>query len=147
MLVYSIAGAERGLKMEDYKICSCCGKKLPLDAFGFRDKRKNDTRRPECKACHNEIVKKGYRKRKEAAEEKKKECIKCGEKRKYLLDFHHLDPTIKDESVAALVSNNASIKKIEEEIKKCVVLCSNCHREFHYFERNEGLKIADYLRK
>ena len=28
--------------------------------------------------------------------------------------------------------------KVIEEIKKCIVLCSNCHRDLHYQEKLES---------
>lgn len=62
----------------------------------------------------------------------KRPCQKCGEQRLYLIQFHHVDPSEKEFDV----STNISYKKrelCEEEVKKCVCLCSNCHDEFHYF--------------
>ena len=62
----------------------------------------------------------------------RKPCQKCGEQRLYLIQFHHIDPSTKEFDV----STNVSYKKrdkCEEEVKKCVCLCSNCHDEFHYF--------------
>ena len=44
------------------------------------------------------------------------------------MDFHHVDPLKKDKAISKLKSNE---KKREEESKKCVILCSNCHRGFH----------------
>ena len=38
------------------KICSKCGRELPLDQFNFRNKAKG-TRRADCKDCHNRICK------------------------------------------------------------------------------------------
>jgi predicted HNH restriction endonuclease len=35
---------------------------------------------------------------------------------------------------------NGTITKAREEIKKCVVLCANCHRKHHYEEHQEKLK-------
>jgi len=62
------------------------------------------------------------------------ECIKCGQKHPATFDFHHTDRTTKEYSVNTLVKNRA-FKKAIEEVKKCVVLCANCHRIHHYDER------------
>jgi hypothetical protein len=43
------------------------------------------------------------------------------------LEFHHLDPKEKD----LVISRSMSWKRIEAELKKCELLCSNCHREVH----------------
>jgi hypothetical protein len=45
------------------------------------------------------------------------------------LDFHHIDPNKKS---FTLSSNwHWSWDKIEEEVKKCLLLCSRCHTEIH----------------
>ena len=41
--------------------------------------------------------------------------------------FHHLDPREKDFAI----SSKLSWTVVVEELKKCVLLCSNCHREAH----------------
>jgi hypothetical protein len=61
-------------------------------------------------------------------------CIKCGEKDPCTLDFHHLRDKHFNISQALRVIKNPStfsIADVEEEIKKCVVLCANCHRKLH----------------
>jgi len=60
-------------------------------------------------------------------------CIKCGETDIRCLDFHHRNPDSKILAVASMIRH--SRKKILEEIKKCDVLCANCHRK----ERTEGV--------
>jgi len=59
------------------------------------------------------------------------ECQFCGYNR-YVgaLDFHHVDESIKkfDLSTRGLTR---SWEKIKKEIEKCVLVCSNCHREIH----------------
>ena len=53
-------------------------------------------------------------------------CVGCGEKDPIVLDFDHSGNKIAN--VSDIVRRCGSIKKIDAEIKKCVVRCSNCHR-------------------
>lgn len=131
----------------EIKKCSICGKELPITDFAFRNKSKG-TFRTECKKCHSQYVANQYLERKQLVNKIKSEkgCAKCGEKRSYVLDFHHLDPNEKDYNVARITSNSTKIETIKKEIEKCVVLCANCHREFHYLEEKENLTIEEYLK-
>ena len=49
-------------------------------------------------------------------------------------DFHHLDPDQKDFGIASRIR---SWENVISEAKKCVMLCSHCHRKVHF----SGLKI------
>lgn len=57
-------------------------------------------------------------------------CTVCSYS-KYIgaLEFHHIDPSAKDYNISKLRSY--CWENIKKELKKCVLLCSNCHREFH----------------
>jgi hypothetical protein len=57
-------------------------------------------------------------------------CIRCGESEYVALDFHHIDPNIKESNVSKLLAG-ASTKRMLKEIEKCVVICANCHRKLH----------------
>jgi transcription elongation factor Elf1 len=59
------------------------------------------------------------------------ECIKCGERTTVCLDFHHIDQSTKDRSVALSIRWGWGKERIKKEIQKCIVLCSNCHRKLH----------------
>ena len=48
------------------------------------------------------------------------------------LEFHHPDPKTKEISIGTGSTKWKSPLKIEKEIKKCIVLCANCHREIHF---------------
>ena len=61
-------------------------------------------------------------------------CTQCGENHPATLEFHHRDPSQKDRNVAAMMRDGCGKKKIQAEIEKCDVLCSNCHRKHHYDE-------------
>lgn len=128
------------------KICTKCGKELPIEDFNWRNKEKG-TRRSECKTCHADFMKEVYENKKKTVAEIKKnlKCAKCGEEREYCLDFHHADPNEKENTIARMTSNNYRLDTVLNEIKKCIVLCSNCHREFHYFQEQNGITIEEYL--
>ena len=61
-------------------------------------------------------------------------CAHCGFFHIAALDFHHEDPSTKENNVHSLVSNG-QFAKAYEEIKKCIVLCANCHRIYHHKEK------------
>ena len=52
---------------------------------------------------------------------------KCGA----ALEFHHVDKEEKTDSISAMINRDKSMSEILEEIKKCIILCANCHRELH----------------
>ena len=67
-------------------------------------------------------------------------CSHCGYN-KYLgaLDFHHINPKEKDLNYNALFGRTR--ENIKEEIDKCILLCSNCHREEHHRLRERAKKF------
>lgn len=52
-------------------------------------------------------------------------CSGCGERDPVVLDFHHVGT--KSDSISRLITMGA-FKKLQGEIRQCVVLCANCHR-------------------
>lgn len=48
-------------------------------------------------------------------------CIKA-------LEFHHLNPTQKDFTISG---KSRSFEVLKEEANKCILVCSNCHKEIH----------------
>lgn len=58
-------------------------------------------------------------------------CVRCGyDKCLGALEFHHLDPFKKDPQFKTM--NAWPYKRKKKELKKCELLCANCHREKHY---------------
>lgn len=59
-------------------------------------------------------------------------CKQCGYKKHHqALEFHHTEGNEKDQAVAHLVRRSCSIKRLKQEIRKCIILCCRCHREEH----------------
>ena len=57
------------------------------------------------------------------------ECCRCGyNKNPAALEFHHLDPSMKESKV---IGSTASLEKQRAETAKCILVCANCHRELH----------------
>lgn len=47
------------------------------------------------------------------------------------LELHHIDPSKKEFSFGGLRASPRSVELIKDELKKCILLCSNCHKEVH----------------
>lgn len=133
----------------DTKICTKCGKELPIEDFNWRNKNKG-TRRSECKYCHTAYMRAKYKAKKEEIQDLKigLKCAKCGyNKCGAALEFHHVNPEEKSNTVARMTSNNYELDKVYKEIEKCVVLCSNCHHEFHFLNNNDPTFTLDKFLK
>jgi hypothetical protein len=114
----------------DKKLCTRCNQELPLSEF--YQKRGVAYGSFYCKKCTNtQTVERQQKRKMEWVEYKGGKCEKCGYD-KYIgaLEFHHNDPSKKDFTLAH-VKLKTSDTKIQEELDKCTLLCSNCHREVH----------------
>jgi hypothetical protein len=59
-------------------------------------------------------------------------CSICGyNKCARALEFHHIDPNVKEYSVTKMALRKHSLQRIKTEIAKCVIVCANCHAEIH----------------
>jgi hypothetical protein len=65
------------------------------------------------------------------------QCVDCGQNHPATLEFHHLDPSQKEVNISRLIATSSSLRRLKEEMAKCVVLCANCHRIRHWNERQE----------
>ena len=69
-------------------------------------------------------------------------CSICGyDKCIDALEFHHKDPSQKEFGIA----RNGHIRawsKTKQELKKCILVCANCHREIHSGVTQSG-RVAD----
>jgi hypothetical protein len=72
-------------------------------------------------------------------EQKLAGCSRCPEKDPCCIDFHHTDPTQKEGNLSVKVAH-WSIAKLQEEIAKTILLCSNCHRKLHAAEREKDIR-------
>ena len=70
-------------------------------------------------------------------------CCQCGENNPACLDFHHRKTYDKSINVALMPLRGMSKARIDAEIEKCDVICSNCHRKLHWEERNAGETQSD----
>jgi hypothetical protein len=55
-------------------------------------------------------------------------CVICKSNDPITLDFHHLDPNKKKYSIPTMINQCMRIREIQAELKKCIAVCSNCHR-------------------
>lgn len=126
------------------KCCSKCKQEKPLFDF-FKSKRTKDGLQHQCKSCANTYYQRPgtlekYVKRVRAKDKEKRQMLNelkqtlsstvCGETASCCLEFHHMDPSTKDDTVSNMVGKRRW-DAVLAEIEKCVVLCANCHRKVH----------------
>ena len=149
------------------KKCAKCQEEKNLYEFA-KNKSQSDGMQKYCKKCKKISDKKwieenpsSWKERNKTKNQKIKsiisefrlelggKCKKCKENREHLLDFHHIDPNEKEGIISEILGYNGfginAIEKARKELDKCILLCSNCHRDFHYLEKNNKITINDYL--
>jgi hypothetical protein len=89
------------------------------------------TAKYQCKICWNKrTAQSGKDKVTRLKQEAGGACIKCGyDKCQDALEFHHVDPSVKEFHLGEARGYN--IEKIRAELKKCILVCRNCHTEIH----------------
>jgi predicted HNH restriction endonuclease len=105
------------------KTCKKCGEQKDISDFYGK--------RAYCKTCYNDYSKNKY------VEYKRKvvimmggKCQVCGyDKYAGSLELHHIDPATKDPNFDMF--HNRVPETFIDEMKKCVLVCANCHREIH----------------
>ena len=56
-------------------------------------------------------------------------CVRCGyNKCLKALEFHHINPSQKDFTIS---NDHFRLQEAIKESKKCILICSNCHKELH----------------
>lgn len=130
------------------KFCTRCMTNRPLSDF-HKNSRNKDGLQINCKPCRKVIDKISYEKneyRRKSIKDRRIRiksdnqifmrrykrfcgCHFCNEREPIALDLHHTDPEEKDMNPSNAISY--SREYLKQEIRKCVVLCANCHRKVH----------------
>ena len=73
-------------------------------------------------------------------------CENCGYNKNIgAIDFHHIDPNMKEGTLTARTLSNRNMDWIMNEFSKVKCLCANCHREYHNpeLDMNEVYKYIE----
>jgi len=112
------------LEAPDCKICPICNITKHKSEFG---KKKIRSYCNECRCKYNN--ERRYKLKKELVEYKGGKCILCGYNKSIKsLDFHHIDPSVKEFGIS---SSTHGLEKLKKEIEKCILVCKCCHVEIH----------------
>jgi len=116
----------------NYKSCSRC--KFILPRNNFYKKADKFGASGYCKTCTAVVTRERQRKNKKMlVDYMGGSCIKCGYNNCIgALHVHHLDPLIKSKDFYNFKLRTFD-DKFKKELESCVLLCSNCHAEEHYF--------------
>lgn len=128
------------------KTCGRCRREKSVDEF-HRQSKTHDGRQTVCKLCKRVIDCERYsedsRKRQKNDEYRDRirqaiteyklsagGCKYCDEKEPVALDLHHPE-TDKEFNVSQWQKLGKGFEAVVMEMKKCDVVCSNCHRKLH----------------
>jgi len=123
------------------KTCPSCNLSLPEKSFYSR---KRGDLSGYCKLCHNKIATERITKKRQ--ELKNDAIIFSGGKcqlcnfigSNHAMHFHHLIASQKKKTISSITNRNDFF----EEIKKCILVCSNCHMEIHDGLHPKILKVS-----
>lgn len=105
---------------------------LNCKKHGLTEHSISKSNKKRCRKCMVEAVtKRRYKVKEMATKYKGGECMICGYN-KYIgaLEFHHLNSNEKEFHIAKC-GHSRSWDRVKQEIDKCILVCSNCHREIH----------------
>jgi hypothetical protein len=113
------------------QFCTSCGIHITEETGYIRKEKTRLKLTSQCKICiSNKTKLKRENNKKQAIKYKGGCCNKCGySKNTASLEFHHLNSIEKEIHPSKLMIKNWEV--IKNEIDKCILLCSNCHREEH----------------
>lgn len=123
--------------------CQTCNRELPISEFPTMGRSVGGYPRirAHCRRCFYQSAHCGKASvaRKVLMDRLKSRCVVCGYDRcKSAIEFHHVDPTTKIRSITAFVQQRGGDQELGTddefvaELKKCITICSNCHREHHH---------------
>jgi hypothetical protein len=103
-------------------LCKTCGETNPKNFY---------KQKWICKGCWNRMTYNRSRaKLDQLIAERGGRCECCGyNKCKEALQWHHIDPDVKEFSISS--NRGSNIEKLRAETAKCQLLCANCHAETH----------------
>lgn len=128
------------------KECITCKETKDDSDFSFGSRKE---RRRHCKECQRRSDQEKYRNRSPEKVQKDKTrrrenlgrsrewlrkiknnpCLDCGRSfHFFVMDFDHTDPKTKKFDVGTAASQGLSTRALQEEVSKCDLVCSNCHR-------------------
>lgn len=134
------------------KICSRCKRTLSPKKDFYKDQRRKDGLQIYCKDCRDTHNKQYNLSKKEYLNQKRQErrqsrylyllnylashgCVDCGETDPIVLDFDHVSGD-KIDALSHMAHAVRPMDVIQQEIEKCQIRCSNCHRRKTAKEQN-----------
>lgn len=139
------------IRLKVMKVCSHCKVEKPTSDFNVKRRLKSGEPQyqPYCREC-NKISSKAYyaankekhvavitaRKKRTIAENRQKlleyytenPCMDCGIKDLRVLEPDHRENEDKEYNVSRLLTGGYSWAKVLTELRKCDIVCSNCHK-------------------
>jgi Zn ribbon nucleic-acid-binding protein len=121
--------------LDGLRPCARCQERFPVAEFERPSQRtgKQIIRETLCKKCRAlDSMEKRRQFKRTCVEIMGGQCVACGYSRCVdALSFHHRDPAEKDFEISRKRTRKGITKEIKAELRRCDLLCLNCHAEVH----------------
>ena len=126
--------------------CKKCKQTRPIELFRRKHGRSIATRCADCRGVFGKYREdrraKWQEKNKDRIElfieAKNQPCMDCGNRyHPVAMDFDHVRGE-KYKEITLMIAGGSSMERIKEEIAKCDIVCSNCHRIRTHNKREPG---------
>jgi hypothetical protein len=122
--------------------CSICNKKLTGRQTRFCSRKCKSQETNNVNQNYESQQKRGWDRKIKLVDMLGGKCKCCGYKKNYsALTFHHLEPSKKERTLDIRQLSNTRWELLVEEVKKCDLLCFNCHMELHHPQHNLKLVV------
>lgn len=119
--------------IQESKVCQVCSTALPIGRRVYCSQKCKNKRQSNSNYKNQQA--RGKLRKMTMIEKMGGKCSICGySKCLGAMEFHHVNPSTKEFNLDIRRLSNTCQEKLDIEAAKCIIVCSNCHAEIHWYK-------------